>query len=304
LTVSSTGPAATAQHSSMGIYFLTEETSNNFPVYVMTDYRVDLYVNNDGYWSIWDPTTANDTIRHTKNNPTPSLPPFKGWQYYDSEWKDDEQLTVTQRREPSDGSCINDDRTRDYQNYTCTDHYDDFPEDCGHYNRRGFNADRQCCACRRPHQPPAETTSKKPPTPKTNVPGIGHPDGQDRLLLDSVYYDTNKQRANRGIRKLKVDPELARIIQRAGCIKSHFHSQRKNFIDYALGKTGTYAENVLCSGSPCPREYVETTYPTKEWMNSPDHRKSMLDTRYEWIGCSAYKCDSSGSQVAVTCAYA
>jgi len=132
----------------------------------------------------------------------------------------------------------------------------------------------------------------------------GDSDGQDQVLLNSVYYDTNKQRANMGISKLNVDPELERIIQRAGCIKDHYHSQRKNSKDYALGKTGAWAENVLCGGSPCPREYVETTYPTKGWMDSPGHRSSMLDTRYEWIGCSAYKCDSSGSQVAVTCAYA
>merc|ERR1712055_915179 len=33
LTVSSTGPAATVQSSRMGVYLLTDQTLNNFPVY-------------------------------------------------------------------------------------------------------------------------------------------------------------------------------------------------------------------------------------------------------------------------------
>merc|ERR550519_2707559 len=81
--------------------------------------------------------------------------------------------------EPSDGSCVNDDRTRDTEGDTCTDHYDDYPQDCGHFDTRGFNANRQCCACRRPHQPPGETTSKKP--------HIGHP-GDDVVTVTAKFW--------------------------------------------------------------------------------------------------------------------
>jgi len=96
LTVSSTGPAATAQHSSMGVYFLTDQTFNNFPVYAMTGGGQFIYVDNDGVWSIWkelDPEMRG--IIHPENNPTPALPPIKGWRYYDFGWKDDVQLSVT-----------------------------------------------------------------------------------------------------------------------------------------------------------------------------------------------------------------
>ena len=38
-------------------------------------------------------------IYHPERNPTPSSPPVTGWKHFlDDEWKDDEQLTVTQTR--------------------------------------------------------------------------------------------------------------------------------------------------------------------------------------------------------------
>merc|ERR1719309_922811 len=48
--------------------------------------------------------------------------------------------------------CVNNDRTRDSVGWTCTDHYDHFPEDCGHYDTPYFNSYRQCCACKQLHQ--------------------------------------------------------------------------------------------------------------------------------------------------------
>merc|ERR550519_108635 len=44
--------------------------------------------------------------------------------------------------------CVNNDRTRDSHGWTCTNHYDHFPHDCGHYDTRHFNSYRQCCACK------------------------------------------------------------------------------------------------------------------------------------------------------------
>ena len=52
LTVSSTGPAATAQSSRMGVYHLTDQTFNNFPVYENAGGGQFIYVDNGGYWSI------------------------------------------------------------------------------------------------------------------------------------------------------------------------------------------------------------------------------------------------------------
>ena len=113
LTVSSTGPAATAQSSRMGVYHLTDQTFNNFPVYEKSGGGQFIYVDNGGYWSIMRYvyctkmifstlfcfSELHATIRgihHPENNPTPSLPPVTGWIYWDDGWKDDEQLTVTQ----------------------------------------------------------------------------------------------------------------------------------------------------------------------------------------------------------------
>jgi len=90
--------------------------------------------------------------------------------------------------EPSDGSCVNDDRTRDTEGDTCTDHYDEFPQDCGHFDTRGFNASRQCCACRRPHQPPGETTSKKP--------RIGHPAGDEVVTVTAKFWYVSDFKSN------------------------------------------------------------------------------------------------------------
>ena len=52
LTVSSTGPAATAQSSMMGVYLLTDETFNNFPVYKKAGGGAFLFVNDNGAWVI------------------------------------------------------------------------------------------------------------------------------------------------------------------------------------------------------------------------------------------------------------
>ena len=114
--VSSTGPAARARASYMGVYLLTDQTFNNFPVYEKTGGGQFLYVDNDGYWTMYryfywlnfivyylyyfcfsevHPTQAG--IYHPENNPTPSSPPVTGWECQDGGWKVDDQLIVTAR---------------------------------------------------------------------------------------------------------------------------------------------------------------------------------------------------------------
>merc|ERR1719495_2261578 len=113
------------------------------------------------------------------------------------------------------GTCVNNDRTRDSHGDTCSDHYDDFPQDCGHFPTPWFNSYRQCCACgggkRTPPCPkttprPKTTTSKKPPTPITNIPRR-YPTGHGKKIawlwvadnvlrvrfVTATKYDNNKK---------------------------------------------------------------------------------------------------------------
>ena len=49
---------------------------------------------------------------------------------------------------PTTFECVNDDSTADSAGDTCTDWYDDHPEDCrGQYDDEDFYATDQCCAC-------------------------------------------------------------------------------------------------------------------------------------------------------------
>merc|ERR1712018_946046 len=52
LTVSSIGPAATAQSASMGVYLLTDRTFNKFPVYEKAGGGQFLFVSDASYWGI------------------------------------------------------------------------------------------------------------------------------------------------------------------------------------------------------------------------------------------------------------
>jgi len=47
------------------------------------------------------------------------------------------------------GDCTNEDSSRDSMGRTCSEWYDDHPEDCGRFNVRnhGFTAETQCCVC-------------------------------------------------------------------------------------------------------------------------------------------------------------
>ena len=83
----------------MGLYLLTEEVFNDFPVYRMVNGPEVLYVSNNGYWSLnteLHPTLAY--IYHPRRNPTPPVPPPSGWLYWDgSKFTADDHLTVTAR---------------------------------------------------------------------------------------------------------------------------------------------------------------------------------------------------------------
>lgn len=43
--------------------------------------------------------------------------------------------------------CVNDDEVQDTYGDTCTDYYDDKPEECGWYDSDTFTAAESCCAC-------------------------------------------------------------------------------------------------------------------------------------------------------------
>ena len=46
-----------------------------------------------------------------------------------------------------EASCVNNDTSVDSGGDTCSDFYDDFPEECGDYDNATFSAAVQCCAC-------------------------------------------------------------------------------------------------------------------------------------------------------------
>ena len=52
LTVDSTGPAAIAHSSRMGVYLLTDQNFNNFPVYEKAGGGQFLRVTDNGFWGI------------------------------------------------------------------------------------------------------------------------------------------------------------------------------------------------------------------------------------------------------------
>jgi hypothetical protein len=108
----------------------------------------------DGGWSEWSTCTKScgGGIRERScTNPKPAggklcLPSKYNRQIYYKGEDYTEQQDCNLKKCP--GVCVNNDRTWDSLGWTCTGHYDDFPQDCGHYDTDHFNSYRQCCACK------------------------------------------------------------------------------------------------------------------------------------------------------------
>ena len=97
LTVSSDGPAGTAQSSKLGVYLKEDSQQyNNRPVYQKDGGGEYLFYNDKGSWMI-GPTASGSKGWITTVQQGLLTPPATGWKYYSSAsgWEEDPQLTVS-----------------------------------------------------------------------------------------------------------------------------------------------------------------------------------------------------------------
>ena len=95
LTVSSDGPAGTAQSSKLGVYLKEDSQQyNNRPVYQKDGGGEYLFYNDKGSWMI-GPTASGSNGGITTVQQGLLTPPTTGWVYWDDGWNEDPQLTVS-----------------------------------------------------------------------------------------------------------------------------------------------------------------------------------------------------------------
>jgi len=130
-------------------------------------------------------------------------------------------------------------------------------------------------------------------------------------FLEDVYREHNRVRAKEGMPKLYVDRDLERILQRLGYNgDGHNHRQVNNLQDYAVRVTGLSGSYDPKTGKP--RDFLENyaqsgnfKWTAKDllnevWMKSSGHRRTILDSRWEYMGCGIGK---SGRDWSYTCAF-
>merc|ERR550517_994785 len=71
----------------------------------------------------------------------------------------------------SGSNCVNDDSTVDDAGDTCSDYYDENPDDCGIHDTEDFTAAEQCCACIDFYDGRRRGKGKKKPGKKREKPG-------------------------------------------------------------------------------------------------------------------------------------
>ena len=99
LTVSSDGPAGTAQGSRMGVYLKEDSQQyNNRPVYQKDGGGEYLFYNDKGSWMI-GPTASGSNGGITTVQQGLLAPPATGWEYFDIDFREDPHLTVTESSE-------------------------------------------------------------------------------------------------------------------------------------------------------------------------------------------------------------
>lgn len=130
------------------------------------------------------------------------------------------------------------------------------------------------------------------PGQKVTIPQIG----EVKSIENQVIQLTNQERAKNGLSPLKADWQLSRVARYKSADmrdKGYFShtsptygspfTMMKNFgISYRAA-----AENIA-AGQRTPEEVV------KAWMNSPGHRKNILDSRMTHIGVGYAKGGSMG----------
>ena len=100
LKLGSQGSANSAQPIGMGVYFLTNDQYNKFPVYKMVGVEEYIFVDKSGCWSIYTETHPSmKGLYHPQRNPTPPEPPLTGWSYVNllGEWKTDDPTLMLEK---------------------------------------------------------------------------------------------------------------------------------------------------------------------------------------------------------------
>ena len=88
----STGPGG--RQDVMGLYRLTNQLAQGFPVYKHVETETYVFVGPNGYWRV-GPDTATwrgSLLKYPKKSPTPPNPPATGWNYWTFRWEEDADM--------------------------------------------------------------------------------------------------------------------------------------------------------------------------------------------------------------------
>lgn len=126
------------------------------------------------------------------------------------------------------------------------------------------------------------------------------PQNVDYALLDAaVFYATNRQRDKYGLKPLKYSAALekAAFEHARDMAKHNFFSHRSPISGKeTIGKrmaaagvpSGYSGENIHFHG-PVGKSYLEEANEVvSDWMNSPGHRRNILNGSYHYLGCGVY----------------
>ena len=91
----------------MGLYRLTGQMVNQFPVYKHVENEEYVFVGPNGYWRV-GPDTTSWRGSHLKYpaHPTPDKPPSKGWNYWANKWEKDPHIQLTESGDNDFDICI------------------------------------------------------------------------------------------------------------------------------------------------------------------------------------------------------
>jgi len=135
----------------------------------------------------------------------------------------------------------------------------------------------------------------------------GFPQGGDNdefYFINDVVREHNKIRRDAGLPEFTISTPMEDMLAKVGYnTKRHGHSQYNNLKAYAgevsyvgTTPTTTFAENVATNS---PRRHSAAAL-VDGWMNSPDHKKNILNRELHYIACTV---GSRGNNYSYICAF-
>jgi len=120
-----------------------------------------------------------------------------------------------------------------------------------------------------------------------------------KLLNAAVFYSTNEMRLRHGRRVFKYSPALekAAFDHSVDMVRYNFFShfstvQGKRRMVHRLrivGITNSWSAENIANTFARNETYLQVAKKlVKGWMNSPGHRKNILNRRYTYLGCGSY----------------